>query len=366
MGLDAGLERFTFDEYEEELRLMGTDEYREKVRGKTLINRCGWDNPECNWLSNVDGFDKNNGRSAPLCPDDLYDMISAAIKWHRAYVKMSSFTITGGVVVKGENFIISHLDGVEGEDGNGHFRRVFLENGDNTMFVSEDNYFLDAWDIDKAMDFIAEINTILAETDWDNEIVVAYYRFQEVNMNYIKEYLFKADWYDDHRDKEETSYGLVMGKSYTDVMEKIEHRLPYANNIEINEYDETDFVWMNKCNYDRMKSMDNEIMFDFPDEEEKIIKCGQPSSNPKDRWPHPHEEALLKTVYGSDFDQECPYGLDGPCQDCPDYEDCKFADGGCDNDCEDCELNYICPNSLVDDESDYGNGPREYDKPWRY
>lgn len=177
MGLEAGLERFTFDKYEEELRLMGTPEYDDEARGTVLINRCGWDNPECDWLSDIDGFDRTNYRSAPLCPDDLYRMINAAIEWHRAYVKMSPFTISGGVVAEGENLIITHLDGVEGEDGNGHLRRVFLEDGDNTMFVSEDNYFLDAWDIDRAIDFITEINTILTETDWDNEVVVAYYSY---------------------------------------------------------------------------------------------------------------------------------------------------------------------------------------------
>lgn len=184
-------------------------------------------------------------------------------------------------------------------------------------------------------------------------------------MDYIREYLFKADWENEYENKEMTSYGLVMGNSYAEAMEKIERRLPYAHNIEITEYFESNFVWMNKSNYERLKNGD-EDMFDQEEKEEEIIKCGQPSSNPKDRWPHPHEEALLKTIYGSDFEDECPYGLDGDCQDCPDYDDCKFADGGCDNDCENCELNSVCPNSLVDDESDYGNDPREYDKPWRY
>ena len=177
MGLDAGLERFTFDEYEEELRLMGTPEYDEKERGKVLINISGWENPECDWLSDVDGFDRNNGRSHPLCPDDLYRMINAAIEWHRAYIKMSPFTITGGVMIKGTDLVTSHIDGVEGEDENGHLRRIFMEDGDNTMFVSEDNYLLNPGDIDRAMDFITEINTILTETDWDNEVVVAYYYY---------------------------------------------------------------------------------------------------------------------------------------------------------------------------------------------
>lgn len=177
MGLDAGLEKFTFDEYEEELRLMGTPEYYKKDRGKILINRCGWDNPECDWLSSIDGFNRNNGRSEPLCPDDLYKMINAAIEWHRAYIKMSPFTITGGVMIKGTDLVISHIDGVEGEDENGYLRRIFMEDSDNTMFVSEDNYLLNPEDIDRAMNFITEITKILTETDWDNEIVVAYYSF---------------------------------------------------------------------------------------------------------------------------------------------------------------------------------------------
>ena len=185
-------------------------------------------------------------------------------------------------------------------------------------------------------------------------------------MDYIREYLFKADWYDEYENKELTSYGLVMGNSYAEAMEKIEKRLPYACNIEITEYDESNFVWMNKSHYERLKNGD-ENMFDQEEEEEEkeeIIKCGQPSSNPKDLWPHPHEDSLLKTVYDSEFDQECPYGH---CADCPDYLDCEFADGDCDNDCENCELNYIYPNSLVNDELDYGEyDPREYDKPWRY
>lgn len=179
-------------------------------------------------------------------------------------------------------------------------------------------------------------------------------------MDYIKEYLFKADWEDEFENKELTSYGLVMGDSYTDVMEKIERRLPYAHNIEITEYFESNFVWMNKSNYERLKNGD-EDMFD-QEEEEEIIKCGQPSSNPKDLWPHPHEDALLKTIYGPEFDQECPYGLDWACQDCLDYIDCKFADGACDSDCENCELKDICPNSLIDDELDC----EEYEKPWKY
>lgn len=153
-------------------------------------------------------------------------------------------------------------------------------------------------------------------------------------MNYIKEYLFKADWFNDWNEDnvhEETSYGLVMGKSYADVMEKIERRLPYVSNIEITEFDETDFVWMNKSHYERLKNGD-EDMFDQEEEENKIIKCGQPSSNPKDKWPHPHEDAILETIYRQELNNECPYGLDVICSDCLNYENCKCADGGCDSD----------------------------------
>ena len=354
MGLDAGLEKFTFDEYEEELRLMGTEEYYKKERGKTLINRCGWDSPECDWLSEIDGFNRANGRSHPLCPDDLYKMINAAAEWHKSHVKISPFVITNGVISEEKNLIITPLDGVEGKDGNGHLRRFFLEDNDfaDTMFVSESDYFLDTWDIDRAIDFIAEITKILMETDWDNEIVIAYYSYQEVNMEYIREYLFKAYWYDDYDDKEITSYGLVMGNSYADVMAKIEKRLPYVSNIEITEFAETNFVWMNKSHYDRLKDGD-EYMFDQEEEKEEIIKCGQPSSNPKDLWPRPHEDALLKITDDLEPDFECPYGLDVVCLDCPDYEICDFANWACDNDCESCELNQTCPNSLVDEDWEF-------------
>ena len=202
-------------------------------------------------------------------------------------------------------------------------------------------------------------------------------------MEFIKEYLFKANWYDDYTNKEETSYGLVMGKSYSDVMAKIEHRLPYANSIEITEYEECDFVWMNKCNYDRMKSGENEIMFDFPDEEEEIFKCGQPSSNPRDLWPRTYETVDeddvspdgifyrkpqnngVSYVDPTDKDEEwnilfekdmtydggedvqnprCPFGYYVHCGVCSDNDICEYAEDNIE--AEKKEINEDCPYEL--------------------
>lgn len=105
---------------------------------------------------------------------------------------------------------------------------------------------------------------------------------------FVREYLFNCDWYDTFRDKEMHSQGIVMADTYSEAMEKLEHRLPYVNNIHITEYEEMDFIWLNKELYDKISNSENEYGLDDPDEElEKIETCG-PQVSPPD-WPENEE-----------------------------------------------------------------------------
>lgn len=86
------------------------------------------------------------------------------------------------------------------------------------------------------------------------------------NMSLLQEFIFDVEWYSDWEDKEKHNYGLVMGTDQTDVMTKIAQRLPNISHIEITQYSEFDFVWLNKHNYELLKDEENEYMLDKEEE----------------------------------------------------------------------------------------------------
>ena len=181
MGLEAGLVKFSFRDYEKELELRGTPEYyNTEPLGEIVANWCGWGDPECEWIKNsVDTWpDWQEGHtSEPLCEEDLYKMINEAIQWHWANVKLIPLSITAGVQEEGDNYIVSPVDGIEGIDTNGYLHRISAEDCQGALYAAEDSFYVDPWDIDRAMNFIAKINEVLSTVDWDNEVVVAYYSF---------------------------------------------------------------------------------------------------------------------------------------------------------------------------------------------
>ena len=91
-----------------------------------------------------------------------------------------------------------------------------------------------------------------------------------VEYNYQQEYLFECDWYNDFDDKEEHAYGIVFADTLEIAVIKINKRLPNCYNLNIKEYQECDFVWLNKYNYEKLLNDDYEYMFDEPDSETKL------------------------------------------------------------------------------------------------
>lgn len=178
MGLDAGLMKFSFRNYEKELELRGTPEYENtEPLGEIIAEWSGWDIPECEWVSNIDGFDRTNYMSEPLCEEDLYKMINEAIQWHWERVKLVPLTITAGVQEENGNLIITPIDGIEGKDTNGYLHRIHAEDCEGSLYAADGGFYVDPWDMDRAMNFIAKINEVLSTVDWDNEVVVAYYSY---------------------------------------------------------------------------------------------------------------------------------------------------------------------------------------------
>lgn len=82
------------------------------------------------------------------------------------------------------------------------------------------------------------------------------------------EYVFKANWYNDYDEKNETSRAIVMAESYAEAMRKIEQRLPYLTSCEITEINEQDFVWLSEENYQKVLNT-NEGLDDWSDEEKE-------------------------------------------------------------------------------------------------
>ena len=69
-------------------------------------------------------------------------------------------------------------------------------------------------------------------------------------MKSISFYSFSVDWYNEYEDKDQHTNGIVAANSLTEAVEKIAHRLPYADNLLINQLDDWDFIFLNNENYD--------------------------------------------------------------------------------------------------------------------
>lgn len=92
----------------------------------------------------------------------------------------------------------------------------------------------------------------------------------------LQQFLFKANWYDDHREKETTSHGIVVAKSLVQATEKLTKRLPYLDKLEIELcLDCDDFAWMGETFYKEMKKTvnDEESCPPFYTEDEWAEEC---------------------------------------------------------------------------------------------
>lgn len=59
-------------------------------------------------------------------------------------------------------------------------------------------------------------------------------------------YVCEFDWYDEYEDEEHHTYTAVMGDSFADVMQAIDHLFPYVDNVTIHQYHEQRFLFLNK------------------------------------------------------------------------------------------------------------------------
>lgn len=95
-----------------------------------------------------------------------------------------------------------------------------------------------------------------------------------------EEFLFECDYYDEYANKEIHACALVMAPTMHEAVEAIEKRLPNCCNLHITPYCETQFVWMSQKHYNRLLNDIDGYMFDIPEEEIEIVKCGPEVSKP--------------------------------------------------------------------------------------
>ena len=93
-------------------------------------------------------------------------------------------------------------------------------------------------------------------------------------------YLFECDWYSEWNDKDHHSQGILMAPSYAEAVEAITKRFSYASNIFITEYDDNQFIFLNKTLFNKMLDKDNEWGLEYPEETETIETCGEE----EDEW----------------------------------------------------------------------------------
>ena len=107
-------------------------------------------------------------------------------------------------------------------------------------------------------------------------------------------YLFDCD-YVDFNDEEHHVQAVMMAPSMHEAVEAIEKRLPYCSNLFITEYGDTQFLFMNKTLYNRLRNDEDECGLDYDEEEEEYCVCGE------DKW---------EDYYASHFNPEDRYRED--------------------------------------------------------
>lgn len=96
-------------------------------------------------------------------------------------------------------------------------------------------------------------------------------------------YLCEFDWYDDYEDEERHTYTVIMGDSFSDVIDAIEKRFPYANHITIHRRYDHRFFFLNKTLFDYL--LDSE--YDFEEYGEATMEADDAEFG---EWPAEEDE----------------------------------------------------------------------------
>lgn len=83
------------------------------------------------------------------------------------------------------------------------------------------------------------------------------------NRNYTI-YAFSCDWID-LNEQERHSQGLTMASSLHEAVEAIENRLPDCWNLNIRQWDDCRFVFLNETLFEKFLDPDNECGLEFPE-----------------------------------------------------------------------------------------------------
>lgn len=86
-------------------------------------------------------------------------------------------------------------------------------------------------------------------------------------MTHIRFYSFSADWYNECTEKDAHSNGIVAAGSMAEAVEKISSRLPYTDNVHIQELDDMDFIFLDNEHFDLIQR-EGIGAFDIEDEDE--------------------------------------------------------------------------------------------------
>lgn len=88
-----------------------------------------------------------------------------------------------------------------------------------------------------------------------------------MEQNKVYTFLFECDWYAQWEDKEIHSQGIVTARTYGEAADAIANRFPDANNIFLDMYDNTSFIFLNKTLFNKMRDPENDWGLDFAEDE---------------------------------------------------------------------------------------------------
>lgn len=89
----------------------------------------------------------------------------------------------------------------------------------------------------------------------------------------MTQFVFKATWYNDYRDKETVSCGIIFAEDYADAVKKIDKRLPSLFTLEIQICLEGDeFIWVGETIYNQLKTEDEKVFYTNEEFEEEYGK----------------------------------------------------------------------------------------------
>lgn len=118
-------------------------------------------------------------------------------------------------------------------------------------------------------------------------------------MASISFYAFETDWYAEGLECDKHSKGIVAATSLVEAVEKISRRLPYTNNLFIQELDDWDFIFMDNEHFDLVKR-EGIGAFDESEEMDNVEDEFYTEGRDEDE----HDTVYMETIFQNDEDED--------------------------------------------------------------